>query len=608
MRSKAAPAPAAPELRVSTQPAGFEALLRTGQLPLLRYLFGRLDAPDQAEDLAQETLMRAFCAFRDGARPTEPLAWLLGIARNVLLESWRGERYRRRLQEHVSRAMGPSWAGSLEDVWLPGMAAGSSSAGEETGTHWNDVVERRLIVAEALDSLPPELRAPVLLHYFADLPLADVAAHLGTTPGAVKMRLLRARLALKPKLNDEFNWRKLMSPTAATTRTAPATPATQPPSCNAVPVGRAPRRTRGDGLAPIYQTLSIGIEVGGLRYATEPLSAPAFSGEVPTLEDLRGMVDCLLRARTAGPRPLCDQLSFWAASDPFEHPDPVAVWSLLRDAAVGPPEFALIPTDGRTLGTDPDWRAILDGLKAAGLRHLWLTFAGLEPTHDSLSGRPGAFAAAVRSLERARDAGLSRGANILVSTESIGQLDELVRLVYSFRADPSDLRGASVYVPHWSPFSPDYESLRPQPEHIATVPPELKRFLSPVDFWHDPEAFTEAALTRRALETSADPSGAPAAPVESTPSTTGLLISARADVLLRGADERSLHRVANLREQTPEQVHTALASLEWPPAPPPDAELARRFGDIECRTVHRSLGSVRRKWIHAWQAARVQLP
>src|SRR5688572_26864260 len=92
------------------QPFDFDALLRVGQAPLLRYLFRQLNTPDQAEELTQETLVRAFCALRDGARPAHPLSWLLGIARNVLLETWRGARYRRQLNEQIARAMGPAWS------------------------------------------------------------------------------------------------------------------------------------------------------------------------------------------------------------------------------------------------------------------------------------------------------------------------------------------------------------------------------------------------------------------------------------------------------------------------------------------------------------------
>ena len=75
-----------------------ERVLREGVRPVLRYLRAMVDTPAQAEDLAQETLVRAFTALARGERPERPQAWLLGIARHVLLETWRGERARRRVR------------------------------------------------------------------------------------------------------------------------------------------------------------------------------------------------------------------------------------------------------------------------------------------------------------------------------------------------------------------------------------------------------------------------------------------------------------------------------------------------------------------------------
>ena len=566
-----------------------EAVIRTGHLPVLRYLFGRLDTPALAEELAQETLVRAFDSLRRGVRPAQPLPWLLGIARNVLLETWRSERYRRllhdRLHAQAARTMGPGWAGSPDDFDQTLSSGLRFVAGSENGGGWEDHIARRIVVAEALDHLPPELRAPVLLHYFADLPLADVAAHLGATTGAVKMRLLRARLALRPRLKDQLEWETVMPDIESTAHSITATGA--------------------EGV-PIYQSLSFGMECGGRYWATEPLSAPAFSGGVPTLEDLRWAVERLRAARLAGPCPLAGRLSFWAAPDPFEHPDPVGIWCVLGEASIGPPGFPLIATDGWRVGTDPAWRAVLDGLKAAGLRHVWLTFAGLEQTHDALRGRPGAFDAAVRSLERAAEVGLSRGANVIVSTRSITEVSALIELIYSYRTDKADPRGASVYVPHWSPFSPRYERLRPKPEHLAALPADLTGKLTPAAFWSNPELFTEAALTRQAAEAGgASESESRTAPGAPRPDH-GFLVNADMDVLVRVGDGPTVQRVANLREEAPEQIYATLAALPPLPTAPSDAELARRFGNRRSQSLYRDLTGLRRKWLHRWDASVVE--
>lgn len=51
----------------------------------------------------------------------------------------------------------------------------------------------RLTVRDAVESLPDRLRMPVLLYYFADLSVAEVAEHLGMSQGTVKRYLFEAR-------------------------------------------------------------------------------------------------------------------------------------------------------------------------------------------------------------------------------------------------------------------------------------------------------------------------------------------------------------------------------------------------------------------------------
>lgn len=55
-------------------------------------------------------------------------------------------------------------------------------------------------VAEALEQLPEQQRAVVVLHYYADLRVRDVATVLGTSSAAVKVALMRARRRLRTLL------------------------------------------------------------------------------------------------------------------------------------------------------------------------------------------------------------------------------------------------------------------------------------------------------------------------------------------------------------------------------------------------------------------------
>jgi RNA polymerase sigma-70 factor (ECF subfamily) len=56
---------------------------------------------------------------------------------------------------------------------------------------------------DALATLSPKQRAAVILHHAGGYPLKDVAAILGSTTGAVKVHLLRARRRLRELLEDD---------------------------------------------------------------------------------------------------------------------------------------------------------------------------------------------------------------------------------------------------------------------------------------------------------------------------------------------------------------------------------------------------------------------
>jgi RNA polymerase sigma-70 factor (ECF subfamily) len=69
----------------------------------------------------------------------------------------------------------------------------------ETVIHLDTSVE----LMDALKRLPPPQRVALFLHYFADLPISEIARRQGATTAAVKIRLMRGRRALRTLLEDE---------------------------------------------------------------------------------------------------------------------------------------------------------------------------------------------------------------------------------------------------------------------------------------------------------------------------------------------------------------------------------------------------------------------
>ncbi len=87
-------------------------------------------------------------------------------------------------------------------VALEAARAGHDGASlEETAGRARDVAERVVLVA-ALRKLPPAQRRALVLHYLADLSIADIAAESGVAEGTVKSWLHRGRVELARHLVD----------------------------------------------------------------------------------------------------------------------------------------------------------------------------------------------------------------------------------------------------------------------------------------------------------------------------------------------------------------------------------------------------------------------
>ncbi|MEU4580399.1 SigE family RNA polymerase sigma factor [Nonomuraea sp. ATR24] len=129
-----------------------------------------------AEDLVQTSLVKAWAAWPriDG----DPDRYVYRIIANTHASWWRRR-----------------WRGEVPTEVLPDSRAHGDIA--------RPVAERAALWA-ATGALPPRQRAAIVLRYFADLPVEQVAATLGCSTGAVKKHLARglARLRVDPAVHD----------------------------------------------------------------------------------------------------------------------------------------------------------------------------------------------------------------------------------------------------------------------------------------------------------------------------------------------------------------------------------------------------------------------
>jgi len=134
------------------------------------------------EDLAQETL---FQAWRDRDRfrkESEPLTWILAIAKHRVYDFLRK---RRRESMSLNRALE-----RLETEAIPDPVLQCAELGARVRT--------------ALQELPEEFVAVLLLRYFQEKSLREIAEELGESEDAVESRLRRARMALRDRLREEL--------------------------------------------------------------------------------------------------------------------------------------------------------------------------------------------------------------------------------------------------------------------------------------------------------------------------------------------------------------------------------------------------------------------
>lgn len=164
--------------------SAFETLFERYRTLVFRFAYQMVPRRDDAEDIVQEAFVRAYQnldKYRDEAKFT---TWLLRIVTNLCTDQARMSTRRQALEQQEAK-------GSL--VWM-------------TVGDWDDPVQnlendrRKDALRRALEALPAHHRSVIVLRDIEEREYSEIADVLGCTVGGAKLRVLRARRALKDRI------------------------------------------------------------------------------------------------------------------------------------------------------------------------------------------------------------------------------------------------------------------------------------------------------------------------------------------------------------------------------------------------------------------------
>ncbi|HEX4791204.1 MAG TPA: SigE family RNA polymerase sigma factor [Actinospica sp.] len=153
----------------------FASYAHARQQHLYRTAYLLCGDPDRAQDLVQTALVSLLRSWRRARLAENPDAY----AKKVLIRAFLAERRKLRREADLH-----------------------AYARNGAATEHDDALELRIVVLEALRSLPPRPRAMVILRYWEDLSIEETAAILGCSTGNVKSQCSRSLAKLRVVLSD----------------------------------------------------------------------------------------------------------------------------------------------------------------------------------------------------------------------------------------------------------------------------------------------------------------------------------------------------------------------------------------------------------------------
>jgi RNA polymerase sigma-70 factor (ECF subfamily) len=159
------------------EPIDLAALYSTYGPAVYRFFLQRTGHPQDAEDLAAATFSKALASLSRYQEQGRQAAWLFSIARHTLLDE-----QRRRRSRPAQTAIEPALADTQP---LPEAQV--------------LLAEQARLIYDLLGQLPVDQREALLLRFFGEIEIGEIAGRMGRSAGAIKMLIQRALARLRER-------------------------------------------------------------------------------------------------------------------------------------------------------------------------------------------------------------------------------------------------------------------------------------------------------------------------------------------------------------------------------------------------------------------------
>jgi len=180
---------------VSGDPEAFDRFVDYFRARIFHYSWLMCGQREDAEEVAQETLLKVFESSDQLREPEKVKAWVFRIAKNACLTKRRKSMFAPDRELSLDEFM-PAWRGDGDQLRLEIADWSALPDGTTLRSEMKELLER------AIRELPETYRSVVLLRDMEELSTQETAHILDVSEDVVKTRLHRARLAIRQRLDE----------------------------------------------------------------------------------------------------------------------------------------------------------------------------------------------------------------------------------------------------------------------------------------------------------------------------------------------------------------------------------------------------------------------